>query len=239
MPVSGHIPDALSVDYILASGQCLIAHSEEVMKHAQGNFDTEQIDYFAEIIADSDTWITPTLTTSRNILAIFDDLQGELSRPEINCLHPMARGIWSYLTENIYLKIPPDHQQVIREGFELFQRPFTKALHDKGSKLLTGTDALIPTNIPGYSIHDELAELVGIGLTPYEALLASTTYPMEYLGELDEAGTLEVGKRADLVLLEANPLEDIANSRKIKGVMYRENWLKHPDIRIRLENLYQ
>ena len=130
MPVSGHIPDALSVDYILASGQCLIAHSEEVMKHAQGNFDSERIDYFAEIIADSDSWITPTLTTSRKILAIFDDLQGELSRPEINCLHPMARGIWSYLTENIYLKIPPEHQQVIRGGFESFQQPFTKALHD-------------------------------------------------------------------------------------------------------------
>ena len=84
---------------------------------------------------------------------------------------------------------------------------------------MTGTDALIPTNIPGFSIHDELLELVEIGLTPYEALKASTTHPMEYLGELDDAGTIDIGKRADLVLLEANPLEDIRDTRQIAGVM--------------------
>ena len=76
MPVSGHIPDALSVEETIAAGQNLIAHSEEVVKRALGNFDPQQIDYFAGIIASNDTWVTPTLTTSRKILAIFDDLQG-------------------------------------------------------------------------------------------------------------------------------------------------------------------
>ena len=237
LPVSGHIPDALSVEEILAAGQNLIAHAEEVMKRAQGNYDPQRIDYFAGIIACSDTWITPTLTTSRKILAIFDDLQGELSRPEFRTLHPMALGIWSYLTENIYLKIPPEHQRAIREGFESFQLPFTKALQDKGVKLMTGTDALIPTNIPGYSIHDELGELVGIGLTPYEALKASTTHPMEYLGELDDAGTIDIGKRADLVLLEANPLEDISSTRLIDGVMIRGRWYTRSDLDLMLEEV--
>ena len=120
MPVSGHIPDALSVEHILAAGQNLIAHAEEVMKQARGDFSPERINYFAEIIADSGTWITPTLTTSRKILAIFDNLDEELSRPEIRYLHPMAKGIWSYLIENMYLKIPPEHQQAIRNGFEEF-----------------------------------------------------------------------------------------------------------------------
>ena len=95
---------------------------------------------------------------------------------------------------------------------------------------MTGTDALIPTNIPGFSIHDELLEFVEIGLTPYEALKASTTHPMAYLGELDDAGTIEVGKRAELVLLEANPLENISNSSRITGVMSREMWLNREDI---------
>jgi hypothetical protein len=225
MPVSGHIPDALSVEHILTVGQNLIAHAEEVMKQARGDYSSEQIEYFAELIAASDTWITPTLTTSRKILAIFDDLETELSRPEMRCLHPMANGIWSYLIENIYLKIPSEHQEAIRTGFESFQRPFTKALHEKGVKLMTGTDVLIPTNLPGFSIHDELLELVGLGLTPYEALKTATTYPMEYLGELEDAGTLEIGKQADLVLLGANPLEDIRNARKVIGVMCRGEWL--------------
>ncbi len=230
MPVGGHIPNALSVERILTAGQILIAHAEEVMKQAQGDFSPERINQFADIIADSDTWITPTLTTTRRILSIFDDLEGELSRPEIRSLHPMAVGIWSYINENIYLKMPPEHQQVIRNGFELFQQPFTKALHDKGVKLMTGTDALIPTIVPGFSIHDELMELVEVGLTPYEALKTATTHPMEFLGELNNAGTIEIGKQADFVLLEANPFEHITNTRTIMGVMCRGNWLNRENI---------
>ena len=151
---------------------------------------SEKIEYFAEIIAKSKTWATPTLTTSRKILALFDDLDAQLSRPEMRFLHPMARGVWSYLIENIYLKIPPEHRQFIRQGFNGFQRPFTKALYEKGIKLMTGTDVLIPVNLPGFSLHDELQEFVDVGLTPYEALRTSTTHPVDYLGELDDTGTL-------------------------------------------------
>jgi imidazolonepropionase-like amidohydrolase len=237
LPVSGHIPDALSVEHILAAGQNLIAHAEEVMKQAQGNFDPERINYFAAIIADSDTWITPTLTTTRKILAIFDGLESELACPAVRCLHPMALGIWSYLCENMYSKIPPEHQQAIGKGFESFQRPFTKALHEKGCKLMTGTDALIPTNMPGFSVHDELAELVDIGLSPFEALATATIHPMAYLGELDTAGTIEIGKRAELVLLGADPLKDIRNSTKISGVLLANKWLDRAELQAGLNGL--
>ncbi|MBT6812477.1 MAG: amidohydrolase family protein [Anaerolineae bacterium] len=238
MPVVGHIPNALSVEHILGAGQNLIAHSEEVMKHTQGDFSSEKIEYFAEIIAKSKTWATPTLTTSRKILALFDDLDAQLSRPEMRFLHPMARGVWSYLIENIYLKIPPEHRQFIRQGFNGFQRPFTKALYEKGIKLMTGTDVLIPVNLPGFSLHDELQEFVDVGLTPYEALRTSTTHPVDYLGELDDTGTLEIGKRAELVLLEANPLDDIANAKKIMGVLCIEQWLDREEIQGRMDNLH-
>jgi len=237
IPVTGHIPDALSVQHIITAGQNLIAHAEEVMKQARGDYSSARVDYFADIIADSDTWITPTLVTSRKILAIFDDLDREFVRPEMRYLHPMAKGIWSYLTENIYLKMPPEHQHAIRKGFESFQRPFTKALLDKGAKLMAGTDALIPTNLPGFSLHDELMELVDIGLTPYEALQTATTNPNEYLGQLDQVGTIEIGKRADLVLLDANPLEDIKNTNGIKGVLYRDEWLNREDIQKRMNDM--
>ena len=88
--------------------------------------------------------------------------------------------------------------------------PFTKALHDAGEKLLAGTDSFFPTLVPGFSLHDELKEFVDVGLTPYEALKTSTTHPFEYLGELENAGTIEK-KIANLVLLEKNPLEDISS----------------------------
>ena len=237
MPVTGHIPNALSVEHILGSGQRLIAHAEEVVRQARGDFSSENIDYLADLIADSNTWITPTLTTTRKIMAIFDNLDEELSRPEMDILHPMVGGIWAYLIENMYLQIPPEHQQTIRNGFKNFQRPFTKSLHDKGSKLMAGTDAFIPTNLPGFSIHDELLELVAVGLTPYEALKTSTTHPLEYLGELDDSGTVEIGNRANMVLLGGNPLEDIKNTRAIRGVFYNNKWLKRDDLQRNMETL--
>jgi len=238
IPVDGHIPMDLSVEYILDKGQNLIAHAEEVMKHAQGNYDQERIDYFAKIISESDTWITPTLITMRSIIAIFDDYEEGLARPEARYLqHPMHQGVWSYLIHNVYLPMTPEHRQKIRDGFELFQRPLTKALYDRGVKLMAGTDTLLPFLVPGFALHHELEELVDVGLTPYEALRTSTTHPFEFLGELDEAGTVEVGKRADLVLLEANPLEDITNSQKIAGVMTQGRWLSKTELQDGLEEL--
>ena len=223
MLVDGHIPVTLSVEYILEAGQNLIAHAEEVMKHARGDYSEERIAYFAEIIAESDTWITPTLVTTRAILGLFDDPDRELARPEVRYLPPVDLIIWSFLI-NSYQGFSVEQRASMRQDFELFQQPFTKALQDAGVKLMSGTDALIPGLVPGFALHRELEELVRVGLTPYEALRTSTTHPMEFLGEIDEAGTVEVGKRANLVLLQANPLKDISNIRSIAGVMIQGRW---------------
>lgn len=183
MPVDGHIPVELSVEHILGAGQNLIAHSEEVTRVAQGDFSPERIDYFAGIIAASETWVSPTLVTSRQIVAIFDDHEKELARPEMRYVqHPMQQGIWSFFLNNRYLPLPEDYRQGIRDSFEQFGRPFTKALQDKGGKLLTGTDTLLPTLVPGFALHEELEELVAVGLTPYQALRASDHKPVRVPG---------------------------------------------------------
>ena len=95
---------------------------------------------------------------------------------------------------------------------------------------MTGTDTLLPRLVPGFALHRELQELVDVGLTPYEALRTSTTIPYEYLGESGEAGTVEVGKRTDLLLVEGNPLEDISAASKIVGVMMRGRWIGRDEI---------
>ncbi len=97
MLVDGHIPVALSVEHILEADQNLIAHAEEVMKDAGGDYSEERIDYFAEIIAESDTWITPTPVATRAILGFFDDPDGELAQPEVRYLLPVDLSIWSFL----------------------------------------------------------------------------------------------------------------------------------------------
>ena len=90
-----------------------------------------------------------------------------------------------------------------------------------GVQILAGTDTPNPFCYPGLSLHDELALLVEAGLTPLEALQAATLKPARYLGMEKTLGTIEAGKAADLVLLEANPLEDIRNTKKIAAVVVR------------------
>jgi hypothetical protein len=237
MGVGGHIPLELSLEEVLAAGQDFIAHSEEVTRYAEGDFSQENIDDLAGTIADSGAWMTPTLTTSRHVLAVLDNFEGELARPEIRYLHPMDLGIWSFINSYLYQPMPQEHRDFIRDAFHRFQRPLTLALDRAGARLMTGTDALIPSNVPGFSIHDELAEFVDAGISPYEALRSSTTEPFAFLGELDQAGTIEVGKRADLVLLEDNPLDDIAATRGIAGVMIQGRWIARDELDAGLEEL--
>jgi imidazolonepropionase-like amidohydrolase len=84
--------------------------------------------------------------------------------------------------------------------------------------MLAGTDAMNPFCFPGFSLHDELALLVESGLTPLAALQSATLRPAEYLGRAEEFGIIAAGKRADLVLLSADPLADIHNTTKIQVV---------------------
>ena len=93
----------------------------------------------------------------------------------------------------------------------------TGEMQRAGVQLLAGTDA--PGRTPGFSMHDELEVMVKAGLTPMEALQAATLNPAKFLGLLDSLGTVEKGKMADLVLLDANPLEDIRNTKRIQAVI--------------------
>ncbi|HSM36592.1 MAG TPA: amidohydrolase family protein [Longimicrobiales bacterium] len=95
----------------------------------------------------------------------------------------------------------------------------TRAAHERGLRLLAGTDAGVPPSLPGWSLHEELRLLVEAGLYPEEALLAATRAPAEFLGIEDATGTIEVGKAADLVLLGGDPLRDIRATRQVVGVV--------------------
>jgi len=89
--------------------------------------------------------------------------------------------------------------------------------------------------VPGYSIHLELQELVDAGLTPYQATRADTLDAALFLGTQEESGTIEVGKRADLILLKETPLESIAASKTIAGVMLKGKWLPKAELTAKLD----
>jgi cytosine/adenosine deaminase-related metal-dependent hydrolase len=133
MDVIGHVPMSLSVEYVIAAGQRLIAHSEELEKHAHGDYSRQRIDYFADLLVRHGTWMMPTLVTSHSIIELFDDQAGLLGRPEAAYFqHPMEQGVWSFIADSLYLQLPPQARQSIRDGLEGFQRPLTRVFHDKG-----------------------------------------------------------------------------------------------------------
>lgn len=236
IPVEGHVPFSVSVEHVLASGQQAIAHIEEIMKFAK-DYSPEQINYYASLISNSDTWVTSALILNRNLNALLKNPDLEFSKPGMEYLHPMGLGIWKFVYENIYKPIPEANRTSLANGYDSFQKPFTHAFYRKGGKLLSGTDALVPSTLAGVSLHEELEELVAAGLTPFEALKVSTTNTFEYLGERDRAGSIETGKIANLLLLDQDPLQNISNTRKIAGVMTQNKWIPKRELDERLEEI--
>ena len=116
-----------------------------------------------------------------------------------------------------------------RRGLSL-ETALLGALHDAGARLLLGTDTPNQYVVAGFSVHDELNNFVAAGMTPYEALNAATRNAAEFLGALEEFGTVAAGQRADLILVEADPLEDVANAAKRVGVMLRGRWLAEAEL---------
>jgi imidazolonepropionase-like amidohydrolase len=112
-----------------------------------------------------------------------------------------------------------------------------KALHDAGARLLLGTDTGNPFVVAGFSLHEELANFVAAGLTPYDALRAGTHDAAEFMHALDGWGTIAIGRSADLVLLDADPFADVANAEKISGVMLRGHWLQRSELNAMLSDV--
>jgi imidazolonepropionase-like amidohydrolase len=121
---------------------------------------------------------------------------------------------------------------MMAQGRKLFQRQLELVgdMHRAKVRFLAGTDTPNPFVFPGFSLHDELALLVQAGLSPLEALQTATRNPAEYFNQLDEFGTVEKGKTADLVLLEANPLLDIRNTKKIAAVVIGGKLILKPQL---------
>jgi imidazolonepropionase-like amidohydrolase len=115
--------------------------------------------------------------------------------------------------------VPEDYVNDSRVFEKLLQ--LVRTMHRAGVKFMPGTDTSDPYIFPGFSVHDELALFVRAGMTPLEALRTATWNPAEYLGITDSAGSVAVGKVADLVFLDANPIEEIRNTQRIWAVVVR------------------
>jgi imidazolonepropionase-like amidohydrolase len=176
---------------------------------------------FAHLVKNQ-TWQVPTLVTKRS-MAFADDLVS-VKDERLKYIPQSSLQRWSP-KENFLLRYrTPEY---IAYNKRLFKKELqlVSAMHRAGVPFMTGTDLGGPYVFAGFSVHDEMALFVDAGFSPMEALQAATRNPAMYLGELSSSGTVERGKVADLVLLEANPLLDIHNSKRIGGVVVRGRYL--------------
>jgi imidazolonepropionase-like amidohydrolase len=166
------------------------------------------------------TWQCPTLTLLR--AQIDDPLVA--NDPRLKYLSAEVRAKWDV---GYYKNVPPGPRAAIvilnRLQFDESLR-LVGLMYRAGVPILAGTDTMNPQCFPGFGLHDELALLVDAGLSPLAALQAATRNAAEFMGQLDRRGTIEVGKTADLVLLDKDPLADIHNTRTIQAVVLSGNF---------------
>ena len=163
-----------------------------------------------------------------------------MSRPETLQSRPEIRYLGAYLRRltlenNPYLRDPSPERIAYVQRIVDFNDKLIAAFAKEGVPIVAGTDALVPGVMPGFALHDELAALAKAGLTNRQVLESATRLPAEWLGTIDDRGTVAVGKRADLLLLEGNPLEDIKNTRRIAGVIVGGRYFSRNELNVRLE----
>jgi len=236
--VIGHEPRNLGYEPMIEEKQDAVAHAEEYIYDKNSN--TKKLDEFAAEIpvmarstAQAGTFLVPNLTGYKSIGLQVVDLNAVLNRPEMKYMPPRTVEVWKEAT-NPYMRFKGLNIDRFWANFASLQK-LTKAFRDAGVRLLAGTDAMNPSVVPGYSLHDELRELVAAGLTPYEALRTGTANPAEFLKASKEFGTVTEGKRADLILLERNPLEDVTNTSRRMGVMIKGRWYSQSELQKKIE----
>ncbi|HET9407282.1 MAG TPA: amidohydrolase family protein [Candidatus Sulfotelmatobacter sp.] len=171
-------------------------------------------DLFAHL-ARNGTWLVPTLSVTHVYASIGDAAMYGDKR--LAYADPQERDDWEH-NPIVHIEIP-EYVAARKRGLQNALR-ITREAHEAGVRILTGTDSGgVPYLYYGFSVHDELALLVEAGFTPMQALQSATRDPAEFLG-LNDRGTIEAGKQADLVLLRADPLADINNTRKIEAVVH-------------------
>ena len=251
LPVFGHIPRNFDPLTALSSGQDAVVHSEELFfTYFNGPRSTENMirDYkpdigklpaLIEVLQANDVALMPDLCFTFGNLLMWDSLDHLWGDPEFPYLHPNTAAMWKGGTINRRTEI----ENFILRGqwkYNLLQT-LTLEFQRAGVLQVVGTDASLPGLYPGKAAHRELTEFIKAGLSNFEALSIGSKnageFVRRYLDEDARFGQILPGYRADLVLLDANPLEDIRNARAISGVAVNGRYFDYPELERRRTDL--
>lgn len=224
MKAIGHIPEAFEgkLDSAFIANFAMVAHSEEFSKHS-ADFSDADAARFASLARKNGTWLTPTMITMQAIASQTRSLDDIQRSPTLKYVHPLLQSKW--LVANRYNRNGTPELAEYFDRMVEFHVRLLRAFKAAGVPIVAGTDVGTSGVVAGFSLHDELELMAKAGMGNQEVLASATRLPAEWLGVQGDRGTIGIGKRADLVLLDASPLEDIANTRRIAGVFASGRWL--------------
>jgi imidazolonepropionase-like amidohydrolase len=233
----GHVPADVGLAHALEMKQETIDHVDGYVEHLKAEDAPVDEAKLADIVRrtkEAGAWVVPTMALWEVLLGTYE-LDALLGYPELKYMPPNQVEGWKTAYRNRLSN--PQFNRKRAEQIAANRKRILKALHDGGVRILFGTDAPQQFSVPGFSIHREMQHMLHCGLTPYEILRSGTKNVGDYFKAKDDFGTIAVGKRADLILVNGDPLKDLANIAKRSGVMVRGRWLPEQEIQQRLEKI--
>ena len=249
----GHASDQVPIEKILESGMDEIVHVDEFLSYFFIGYDSAtvksiddlkffELDYgkIPKVVAltrKNGVRVVPTLVTDENMYRFLEDSKTFYSNPAFQVIRPEKLHRWKTKGRIVNWK---GQEGWRRNTIQPFLLKLTKALQEAHVPILLGTDAMVTSLVPGYHAHRELEIFVEAGFSPYEALATGTinaAMAAEKMSGDGNWGTVTPGSRADLILLQKNPLENISNTRINIGVMVRGKWFTQADLK-KLVNEY-
>jgi len=205
------------------------------MRRLLNTFNEKNLSALIKELAKYDVWICPTLTVNHNPGYLADSVF--TNDPRVHYMMAGIKNFWDPKNDFRFKNIGDEYYDLSRKTFALHLK-IVKQLQDAGVKMIAGTDYPNPYCFPGFSLHDELGYMVEAGLTPLQALQTATINPALYFNITKDYGTVEVGKVANLVLLDQNPLLKIDNTKNIFAVILNGKYFGKAELEQMLKKLW-
>jgi len=235
----GHVPADVGLAHAIEMGQETFDHLDGYIEYVvddAGYIDEYRLSDIVTSSKDAGAWVVPTMVLWETSLGV-GNLEAMQDYPELQYVSPRSVQGWVNAFEQrvgntnfdpVYMNRIADARMRI-----LFE------LHKGGVGILMGTDAPQQFSVPGFSLHREMEKMVESGMSPYEVLKSGSANVGQYFSNEDDFGTIQIGQRADLLLLNADPLESVNNISNRAGVMVKGRWLTEEDIQHRLNEIRQ